>query len=301
MNYEKKYLKYKNKYLRLKQYGGFPSTNFKENLKIIGLENMINLILVQEGVRPAMLVQPADQGETTGADPVTKKILDAMKIDFPDLLYSEKYDIYQGIIISKVNYDDQTISLEKMGEILGYPCYKDFETLDRSQITYVMSVNALFDNGEKIEIFVNICKDNVSEIFEEYCRKANSVFSKEEYISLLGRITFTLETRENIPPHKIIDKLIKSEPITFADTKEISNIIYNFGFKMGVSNEIIENIQYTNSIHKGILISLLINHINDILSPFYPLQFYPEQKASVFERIESWGNQVIDTIMKTRT
>ena len=117
MNYEKKYLKYKNKYLKLKQIGGFPSESFKENLEIIGIENIINLILVNEGVRPAMLLQPQDHGEATGADPKTKKILDAMKIEFPNLIYSENYQIYQGIIISKVNYNDQTISLEKMGEI----------------------------------------------------------------------------------------------------------------------------------------------------------------------------------------
>jgi hypothetical protein len=114
MNYKIKYLKYKNKYLKLKQLGGFPSENFRENIDIIGTENIINLVLVHEGVRPAMLFQPADQGEATGADPKTKKILDAMKIEFPDLIYSENYQTYQGIIISKVNYDDQYISLNKM-------------------------------------------------------------------------------------------------------------------------------------------------------------------------------------------
>jgi hypothetical protein len=300
MNYEQKYLKYKNKYLRLKQFGGFPSESLKKNISIIGIENIINLILVHEDVRPAMLLQPQDRGEVTGADPKTKKILDTMKIEFPHLIYSENYEMYQGIIISKINYDEQYISLNKMGEILGYPCYKDFEDLDRSQITYTISISATLANGQKNQILVNVCKDGVSKLFEEICSKANSVFSKEEYTSLFGHITFDLQINENIPPHKIIDKLINSEIITPADTQEISNIIYNFGFKMEVSKEIIENIQYTNSIHKGILISLLINHINDILSPFYPLQFYPEQQASAYERIESWGNQVIDTIMKTK-
>ena len=299
MNYEKKYLKYKNKYLKLKQIGGFPSESFKENLEIIGIENIINLILVNEGVRPAMLLQPQDHGEATGADPKTKKILDAMKIEFPNLIYSENYQIYQGIIISKVNYNDQTISLEKMGEILGYPCYKDFATLDRSKITYVISLHATTSNEQKFQIIINVCKDNISKIFEEISSKANSVFSKEEYTSLFGNIRFHVETSENIPPHIIIDKLIKSEKIITADIDVIINIFYNFGFSDSICNELIKNIQYTNPIHKGILISLLINHINDILSPFYPLQFHPENK-DIHKIIEGWGDQVLETLIKTR-
>jgi hypothetical protein len=299
MNYEKKYLKYKNKYLKLKQIGGFPSISFKENLEIIGIENIINLILVNEGVRPAMLLQPQDHGEATGTDPKTKKILDAMKIEFPNLIYSENYQVYQGIIISKVNYNDQTISLEKIGEILGYPCYKDFETLDRSKITYAISLHATTSNEQKFQIIINVCKDNVSKIFEEISSKANSVFSKEEYTSLFGNIRFHVETGENIPPHIIIDKLIKSEKITTADIDVIINIFYNFGFSDSICNELIKNIQYTNPIHKGILISLLINHINDILSPFYPLQFHPENKGT-YKIIEGWGDQVLETLIKTR-
>jgi hypothetical protein len=186
-----------------------------------------------------------------------------------------------------------------MGEILGYPCYKDFETLDQTQITYGMSVNAVFDNGEKIQIFVNVCKDNVSEIFEEYCRKANSVFSKEEYISLLGHITFRLQIDENIPPHAIIDKLIKNEPITSNDTQQILNIFYNLGFNDSISNDLIKNIQYTNSIHKGILIGILINFINNIISPFFPLQFHKE-KDLVLQITEEWSIQVLNTIIKTK-
>jgi hypothetical protein len=299
MNYKIKYLKYKNKYLKLKQFGGFPSESSKENIDTIGTENIINLILVHEGVRPAMLLQPADQGESTGADPKTKKILDAMKIEFPDLIYSENYQTYQGIIISKVSYDDQFISLNKMGEILGYPCYKDFEELDRSQITYTISINALLHGAQKIQIFVNLCKDNVSEIFDKINKEANLVFSKEEYISLFGeKVTFELEITENTSRNKIIDKLIKNEVITSNDIKEILNIMYNFGFNDIICDEIIKNIQYTNPIHKGILISLLINSINNTVAPFYPLQFREEQ-GLVNKITENWGIQILETLMKT--
>jgi hypothetical protein len=299
MYYYEKYLKYKNKYLQLKQIGGFPSEGFKKNLEIIGPENIINLILVNEGVRSAMLLQPQDHGEATGADPKTKKILDAMKIEFPHLIYSENYQEYQGIIISKVNYDGQSISLNKMGEILGYPCYKDFEDLDRSQITYSISISATSANGQKIQILVNVCKDGVSKLFEEICSKANSVFSKKEYTSLFGHITFDLQINENIPPHKIIDKLINSETITPADIEIILNIVYNSGFNDYICDEFIKNIQYTNPIHKGILISILINSINDKLSPFYPLRFRKEYDL-VVKITTDFGIQILDTIIKTK-
>ena len=38
-----------------------------------------NLRLVQENVRPAMLIQPADYKEATGNDPRTKSILDSIR------------------------------------------------------------------------------------------------------------------------------------------------------------------------------------------------------------------------------
>jgi len=42
---------------------------------------MINCILVKEGVRPVMLLQPADYSESTGADPKTKQQLEQIKIN----------------------------------------------------------------------------------------------------------------------------------------------------------------------------------------------------------------------------
>jgi hypothetical protein len=187
-----------------------------------------------------------------------------------------------------------------MGEILGYPCYKDFEDLDRSQTTYTISINALLHGGQKIEIFVNICKDTVSEIFDKINKEANLVFSKEEYISLFGeQVTFELKINENPSRNRIIDKLINSEVITPDDIKEILNIMYNFGFNDMLCNEIIENIQYTNPIHKGILISLLINSINNTVSPFYPLQFREEQ-GLVNKITKDWSIQILETLMKTK-
>jgi hypothetical protein len=59
----------------------------------IGIENVLNSILVNENIRPAMLIQPADYGEATGNDPETKSIVNEIKTYFPDLKPSENYEI----------------------------------------------------------------------------------------------------------------------------------------------------------------------------------------------------------------
>ena len=41
----------------------------------IGTNELINAILVENNVRPAMLIQPADYTEATGKDKKTKSIL----------------------------------------------------------------------------------------------------------------------------------------------------------------------------------------------------------------------------------
>ena len=46
--------------------------------------------------------------------PKTKSIIEKIKEKFPNLLFSEDYEIYQGVIISKNNYNGKKdISLEK--------------------------------------------------------------------------------------------------------------------------------------------------------------------------------------------
>ncbi len=62
----------------------------------------------------------------------------------------------------------------------------------------------------------------------------------------------------------------------------------------------LEKFQYNNPIHKGILLSLLVNEVNDILSPFTPLQNYPEQKENVYKIIEAWEKELIDVLERTK-
>ena len=67
--------------------------------------NILNAILVNEGVRSAMLIQPSDYKERTGTDTKTLSIVNKIKKLFPDLVSSDTYTTYQGTIISKKSFD----------------------------------------------------------------------------------------------------------------------------------------------------------------------------------------------------
>lgn len=48
-------------------------------MDIKSMENIVNAILVNEDVRPAMLIQPNDYGEAKGIDPKTLKSINEIK------------------------------------------------------------------------------------------------------------------------------------------------------------------------------------------------------------------------------
>ena len=112
-----------------------------DEINKFGIENLINSILVDENVRPAFLLQPADYNEASGKDKETKAVLLQIKKHFPHFKLNENYTPYQGIIISKRNYNNiHEISGVKMGEILGYPCNKDFDSIDPNIISHVFEI-----------------------------------------------------------------------------------------------------------------------------------------------------------------
>ncbi len=178
----------------------------------IGIENVLNSILVNENVRPAMLVQPANYDEATGKDPKTKSIIEAVKKQFPTLLFSEDYKTYQGVIISKTDYTGQEISLERMGEILGYPCYQDFNAIDPTHISYSINVYVKQKSTNEItDLFSNVCKDETNiEKFKSFADRAKLALNKKEYKDILNGIEIDkvgVEIEKIIPTQAIINKL----------------------------------------------------------------------------------------------
>lgn len=272
----------------------------------IGVSNALNSILVNEGIRPAMLVQPNDYNEATGSDPTTKDIVQTIQATFPEFIIHEDYDIYQGVIMTKNNdYKKlQHISLEKMGEILGYPCYKDFELVDRNQIHSTFHLYVKEKNQTETIIYANVCNDNSKmSFFQDIANNSKKVFQSKNYKKLLG--DFEIEDvfvvhEESTPTRSLIDKLIDNTTLDDHEINEILNIFYNFGFSESLENYFQNNFQYYNPIHKGILLSLLVNEKNDILSPFCPIQRFPREQEQHDNIVNSWEKDIIDLLERTK-
>ena len=127
-------------------------------------------------IRPAFLIQPIDYGETSHNDTKTRYILQCIKYNFPNLIHSFQYENYQGIIISKSNYNGvHDIDNTAIGQILGYPCYLEFDNLDRNNETYAITVMVKLNDGNEIDVFSNVCKDlTYLNMFEKIAQKSNA-------------------------------------------------------------------------------------------------------------------------------
>jgi hypothetical protein len=267
---------------------------------------ILNCILVNENVRPAMLVQPADYKELTHSDPRTKSIIEGIKTYFPNFILTTDYETYQGVIISKIDYDyngNKNISLKEMGKILGYPCYEDFTTIDNDKISYTIEIYAKNNQNNQIQILANKCKDTTKlEEFNSLANKAKNAFAKKEYSELLNGFEIKdvyVESFQNIPTQIIINKLLSNDKLEQTELDKVQNILFNFGFSNELLFYFMIYFQYNNPIHKGILLELLLKEKHDILLPFYPLQNYPEQSKKVCEIIEQWEKGLLIILEKT--
>ncbi len=272
-------------------------------IKDIHIENILNAILVNENIRPAMLVQPIDYKERKGTDKKTLTIVNGIKKLFPNLYLTDNYQNYQGTIISKkkLSLDDEFISLEKMGKILGYPCYKNFENFDRDSNLFALELMVSYNNNIEIPLFANVCenKKNLKK-FNLIAQKAFDVFTSGKYKNILKGININkvyVNVENMIPTQSVIDKLIINNKITEEEKEKIIEILYNCGFSDNLSEY---DFQYNNKIHKGILLDILLKEKYDILSPFYPLQTYPIQQKEIETITTQLENALIEILNKTK-
>lgn len=260
---------------------------------------LLNCILVMEDIRPSLMVQPIDYKEVSNKDPITSKILSKIKELFPELIHSEDYKMYQGVLISKTSYDGRKdIDTHEMGKLLGYPCYQD--KIDKNTRSYTIEIMAYTKIGMPIQLFANACKDNSHlEQFKELADRATAAFTKHHDLLIREGIDIhrvSAEIDEFIPSSDVIDKLIKNINLSENEIGKIGNVFYNFGFERLTT----DMIQFNNEIHKGIVLDLLIRNKNDTLSPFFPLQNYPEKNEAINKITQSWENDIIDVLKKTK-
>lgn len=263
----------------------------------IGLYNLINLILVKERVRPAFLLQPQDKGNEN-----IREIINAIKDYFPELIHSNDYSIYQGIIISYEDFNGKEISLNEMGRILGYPCHEDFEEIDHiNDDIYTAEIIINMESGNDVSIINNKClNESAKPKFQRISNKIKYVLQKEEYTEILQDrvIDVIVIFEDNRSINIVIEKLINNKNLNETDIDMITEILYNLGFEDNTEME--NNIQYNNPIHRGIILGLLIYFKNDLLKPFYPLQSHTVEYPEVLKETEDWQEELTETIKNTK-
>jgi len=260
-------------------------------------DSLMNIILVSEKIRPACLLQYFDWNK------YIKSLIKIVENNFPKLKVSEDYQEFQGFIISYNDYNKQIIDLNKMGKILGYPCYGDFDPLNaKNRITYNISIIVYLENGKKMDIMVNICNDKTKiNEFEILASKILPALKKYEtsLLKKMGKIKKVECEVKTIVPNKIVmEKMIKKEELTKDDLLKIESIIKDLFNDDKIS--VFKIIDLSNNVHIGIVLSLLNEDENRLLSPFYPLHEYPEQQKEYNIIFEKWKKRYIYILKMTK-
>lgn len=274
----------------------------KQLIEKLGLSELINCILVDGDVRNAMLIQPADYKESDFSDPITKSKLAGISEHFPCLIQS---NLGFGTLISKKTYTKKSVNTEeKMGEILGYPCSKDYQyTLNhnKDEITYTMEIIVKFTNESKmhdIVIIPNICKDEKHyPVMKRLAEESERVLKSNKIIGSVIESVLA-EKHSNIPPTYIIDKILSNKTLNDDEKDALIGVIYNIGFPdMDLQ---FYDYEYNNPIHQGVLITLLSYYKNNPIQPFYPLQKYPEQDEQINTLMGNWQNDILRILEATK-
>jgi hypothetical protein len=247
---------------------------------------ILNAILANENVRPAVYIENG-----TMIEPIKKL--------FPKLLYS---DFFGGVIVSKKKHSNaEEMSPNNFGKLLGYPCYSDFENLNREIPYYEIEIRVNYDNNKTVQLFANVCKDtkNLNE-FKLIAKKAEKVFQKDEYKEMLKPIKINsvyVKTEIDIPIPYLIDCLTNKNKLSKIEKSKIIDYLYNIGTSK-IANY---DFQYNNKIHKGIVIELLLREYYGIISNQYlSLKFSSNERNEFQKENLEYEKALLKILDKTR-
>jgi|688.fasta_scaffold324663_3 hypothetical protein len=247
---------------------------------------IINVILANENVRPAVYIEDGN-------------IIEPIKKLFPKLIYS---DFFGGVIVSKKKHSNlEKMSPNNFGKILGYPCYSDFENLNREIPYYGIEIRVNYDNNKNTQLFANVCKDtkNLNK-FKSIAKKAEKIFQKDEYKEILKPIKINsvyVKTEIDIPVPYLIDSLMNKKKLSKIEKSKISDYLYNIG-----TSEIANyDFQYNNKIHKGILLELLLReHYSIISNQYLSLKFSSNERNEFRKENLEYEKALLKILDKSR-
>ena len=169
---------------------------------------------------------------------------------------------------------------------MGYPSANDFEYIISHPDEPDVTVNLYCNNlpNPPIHILANRCKLENVDRDKHYFENMVTEFAKlSTSYNLMVKLDYT------IPIKSIINKLLNNETLNEKEKFETNNYIWNLS--MDKLNEY--PFDYTNPVHKGIVLTLLSYCDNDLVNPFYPLQQYPDEMPKVYEITKKWENELL--------
>ena len=262
-------------------------------IKTIGMEELLNCIIVQAGVRPAMLFQYIDYDEYKPTDPKSAVRLAAIAKQFPELKQS---NLEWGMLISKRAYTIADFPTDKeLGDVLGYPCADNYHyTLKHRDtiVTYGIGINAYLrsEPREPIQLLVNVCSDKSTE--QVMTRMAVAAEKALRASPLVGGLIDRVEVdvHVTVPAGALLDKLMAGGVFSTEEEDEFRNYVYNIGF---MTNRLGSYpYQFANPAHRSVVMVLLSYYIDNPLEPFFPLQRHREM-AAVDTASNKWETNLI--------
>ena len=163
----------------------------------VGVEELLNCVLVREGVRPAFLLQPIDYGECRATDPMTSRKLAGIRRLFPELQHSV---VREGIMIAKRAYTFEELdSGVAMGRALGLMCAEEFEYVESHPDEDALFLDIYVDlvpggNVDGVQLLVNVCRNDATfGALTELARRMEVVLKVDP---LVGRIVERVTARK---------------------------------------------------------------------------------------------------------
>tara|TARA_B100000795_G_scaffold268632_1_gene256013 strand:- start:74 stop:901 length:828 start_codon:yes stop_codon:yes gene_type:complete len=239
---------------------------FKKDFNSLGGEEYINSFLVEKGIRKAYLIQNFETTTVT----VDKLICDIQTI-FPTLKLFKQNNYYY-LSIKQLKKEDVDNNV-KIASLLRFDSDLDFDDLDREKDMIDYNVNVfLNDTNEPITIITYLCQTN--------SKKESAEKLVDDIIDILRsdinfkKLVLKVELQINVtvPIMSLVPKLMDNKyKFNDEEKKQLDDIIFNTWNEIS-SSKIIENINYDNTLHRGVMLVYISEYKYSILEPLYPLQ-----------------------------
>ncbi len=267
-------------------------------IRSIGVEEYINAFLVDKGVRPGMLLEPADYKERTEKDPIIKERICSIRAAFPSLKVIVT-PFHQALLTKDTQCHTEDLnSCVKIGHAIGYPCADEYlQTLAIHDKEYTHAIEIILRlyshiemNTHEFQIFANKCISLEKQpVFETIAHKAHRAIQTDPTLSLLVESVF-VRVSTVIPPIVLMNKLIQGGDFTQEEMDEFDNILFNLGCR---EDDLLGyTFTFANPVHRGVGITLLSLFLHNPASPFYPLQRYPGKLDEVNRETHAFAEEL---------